>query len=1041
MDDLYGSDHYPILITAESNGNYTPEDRYNEEKADWKLFRKETDISNKNINIDKNQQIDSIIQNYNQIVTDACNRAIPKSSRRNRPKTVPWWTAECTKANQQRKAALRKYQRSGLIYDKIEYCRKRAIAKNVQVNAKRDSWRKYVNSLNIFTPMSKIWTRIRKIKGKYTGISAPYLIKNNTHITDKKEIAELMADHYSKISNKDSYDINFQRKLPTIEHRINFKTKDNLSYNRPITQLEFKRMLATANKSAPGEDKITYNMISKAHPSCQNALLDIMNLILDTGIIPQQWLSSLTLSTPKPNKPPNIEENFRPISLTSCPGKLMEKIINTRLTYTLEYKNLIPKNQFGFRKMQGTIDALNRFYNDVDNALNRKEHTICVSFDLRKAYDTTWRYGILKVLYEMGFRGKLPAYIQSFLSTRSFKAKIGDVKSSPHSLEQGVPQGGVLSCTLFSLAINGILGIIPANISASLYVDDLLIYCSGSLVSSLERRIQNTINKINSWAKSHGFNFSAPKTNCIHFHRKKKRQPPLKLLLNGNIIPNRDTIKYLGMTFDYRLNWKEHIKNIKIECMKRLDLLKCISHTTWGSDRVVMLRLYRSIIRSKLDYGSFIYGSASAATLKTLDPVHNAAIRLCTGAYRSSPVASLYAESGEAPLQYRRNQLIMQYFARTQQLPSSAGFKYIDIDTYEEIEDDELNHTMRQIRSIQNKTGIKIETYPFKFPHIPPWYLKPDLICNHAEYPKKATCNDSIMKQIFYDHKNEFHRHQLQIYTDGAKSDEGVGCAAVSLGGRRRLKLAEESSIFTAEIYGLISAMKIILSNTMREFVVFSDARSAIQIVEHYDSTHPLITELTQHIIKIQGQNKNIKFCWCPSHVGIAGNEAADRDATMAVGCNLPVTSSQLPHRDWYPIIKKKIKNMWNNEWREVRGNKMREIKDNVSEWKSSIQRRRRDSIILTRLRIGHSKLTHQYLMEKREQPYCNDCIVPLTIKHVIAECPSYSDIRNRIFPETIDMSHNEKLKEILSEKANSTFNVENILNFLRQCNLYEEIV
>ena len=195
-----------------------------------------------------------------------------------------------------------------------------------------------------------------------------------------------------------------------------------------------------------------------------------------------------------------------------------------------------------------------------------------------------------------------------------------------------------MSCTLFSLAINGILQSVPEDVKAALYVDDLLIYCCGKFVPGLERRVQLSVNKVSAWASARGFVFSASKTNCIHFHRRRHFQPPLLLTLNGSIIPNRDSIKYLGMVVDRKLNWKEHIKAVRTDCLRRLDLLKCISRTSWGSDRTTMLRVYRAIIRSKLDYGCFLYGTASRSSLQLLDSIHNAAIRLCTGAYRSSPV-------------------------------------------------------------------------------------------------------------------------------------------------------------------------------------------------------------------------------------------------------------------------------------------------------------------------------------------------------------------------------------------------------------------
>ena len=116
----------------------------------------------------------------------------------------------------------------------IEYCRKRAIAKNVQLNAKRN----YINNLNMYTPMSKIWNRIRKIRGKYKRSPAPYLIKDDNHITDKNQIADLMTRHYLKISSSESYDASFQRKIQTMERRIDFSTNEEYLYNSPIRELE-----------------------------------------------------------------------------------------------------------------------------------------------------------------------------------------------------------------------------------------------------------------------------------------------------------------------------------------------------------------------------------------------------------------------------------------------------------------------------------------------------------------------------------------------------------------------------------------------------------------------------------------------------------------------------------------------------------------------------------------------------------------------------------------------------------------------------------
>ena len=104
-----------------------------------------------------------------------------------------------------------------------------------------------------------------------------------------------------------------------------------------------------------------------------------------------------------------------------------------------------------------------------------REHTICVFFDLEKAYDTTWHYGILWDLHIMGLRGNLPLFVQNFLSSRSFQVRLGSVLSAPFIQQNGVPQGSVLSCTLFLVKIDAILKHLPHSVLGGLNVDDLHI--------------------------------------------------------------------------------------------------------------------------------------------------------------------------------------------------------------------------------------------------------------------------------------------------------------------------------------------------------------------------------------------------------------------------------------------------------------------------------------------------------------------------------------------------------------------------------------
>ena len=125
------------------------------------------------------------------------------------------------------------------------------------------------------------------------------------------------------------------------------------------------------------------------------------------------------------------------------------------------------------------------------------------------------------------------------------------------------------------------------------------------------------------------------------------------------------------------------------------------------------------------------------------------------------------------------------------------------------------------------------------------WQLKIDALCELYKYPKKDSCDDNVMRQLFYAHASETHGDQFHIYTDGSKSEDGVGCSAVSLRGSRNMKLMTESSIFTAELCGILCGLQIVNATNRNQFVLFCDSRSALQVTEHYDSTPVSYTHLT----------------------------------------------------------------------------------------------------------------------------------------------------------------------------------------------------
>ena len=220
-------------------------------------------------------------------------------------------------------------------------------------------------------------------------------------------------------------------------------------------------------------------------------------------------------------------------------------------------------------------------------------------------------------------------FIKAFLGLRKFQVEVGNVFSQRKIQEEGVPQGSVLSVTLFALAINDVTEVIPPGILTTLFVDDLSLSFSASTMALAERRIQLDINNVVKWADTNGFKFSYNKTLVIHFCKICKFHLDSDLYLKKNHrIPCVEETRFLGLIFDKKLTWVPHLKAVKTKCVKALEILRVLSHTTWGPERKTLLRLHHSLILSKLSYGCEVFSSATVNRLKIPNSIHHAGVRL-----------------------------------------------------------------------------------------------------------------------------------------------------------------------------------------------------------------------------------------------------------------------------------------------------------------------------------------------------------------------------------------------------------------------------
>jgi len=156
---------------------------------------------------------------------------------------------------------------------------------------------------------------------------------------------------------------------------------------------------------------------------------------------------------------------------------------------------------------------------------------------------------------------------------------VGSIYSDTHSQEMGVPQGSILSTTLFSVKINSITQCLKPGVHSSLYVDDFQIFYRSSNMSIIERQLQLCLNKLQQWATDNGFRFSKSKTVCMHFCQKIGFHLDPQLLLDHSPVPVVEETKFLGVIFDRKLSFVPHLKYVKKKGTKALNILKVIGNT------------------------------------------------------------------------------------------------------------------------------------------------------------------------------------------------------------------------------------------------------------------------------------------------------------------------------------------------------------------------------------------------------------------------------------------------------------------------------
>ena len=321
----------------------------------------------------------------------------------------------------------------------------------------------------------------------------------------------------------------------------------------PFTSVEIIELIRRLNPRKASAHDLICNKAIKESPIKGIALItSIFNAILPLEYYPKAWKISLITLIPRPGKPIYETSSYRPISLLPILSKLFEKLPTNRLLPLIEDLKTLPDHQFGFRKQHSTIEQIHRITHNISQTLEKKKYCSAVFLDIQQAFDKVWHEGLLYKLKKV-----LPhtyySILKSYLSNRQFMVKYVDATTTTFPIEAGIPQDSVLGPLLFSIYTADLP--ISTEITIATFVDDTALLASHAnpiIASSTLHR-----GKVEKLFHKWGFKINEKNSTHVTFTLRKQTCPQVSI--NNITVPNKDTVRYLSMTLDRRLTWKQHI--------------------------------------------------------------------------------------------------------------------------------------------------------------------------------------------------------------------------------------------------------------------------------------------------------------------------------------------------------------------------------------------------------------------------------------------------------------------------------------------------
>ena len=522
-----------------------------------------------------------------------------------------------------KKQARKAWQKTHNRQYKTEYNRLNSQIQALIHREKQDYWDRTCDDLELTDNQDKTWIQLKQVLGltrtktKYPTLHKTYEDGTKTKATTTEQKTTLLTETLQDTFTHDNHPPQFNEYYRTGVNSYIEQEQDTLRPRQQIPQdyltnqdsITLDKINRTIDKlktkKAPGPDKITNKVIKYLKPSLAPIIHNIANICKQKGYHPTYWKTALAILLNKPDKAKTDPNNYRAISLINTLSKIIEQIITTELYDWTNDNNILPDSQSGFRHNRSTNDKLYITTQTISQAMNRKHFASSIFLDVEKAFDKVWLNGLIYKLIRLQYPTILIRYINSYLTDRYIYFKIKNCTSPSIKLNSGVPQGSALSPILFIIYTSDIP--IPQpylRIIRTQFADDLQDITEGRDLDILQNHQQTALNKLTEYNNNNRIKINAGKTKQIIYSHKKHIPKTKQLTINGDKVTQHKQARFLGITFDNRLTFTNHINTILNRARTRAIRLKNIYTTKHGPSPDTMIRLYKIFIRPLFEYGA-----------------------------------------------------------------------------------------------------------------------------------------------------------------------------------------------------------------------------------------------------------------------------------------------------------------------------------------------------------------------------------------------------------------------------------------------------